>query len=63
MMSNRERMDFVIWAEPLFPKFTTKPALYERAVAEWEVEKRIRAYEDQGMTRGDAQGVVEAEMM
>lgn len=31
---------------------------------DWEdYERRVRAYEDEGMTRSDAQGVVEAEMM
>lgn len=34
------------------------------AKVDWdEYERRVQAYEDAGMTRGDAQGVVEAEMM
>ena len=28
-----------------------------------EYEQRVQAYEDEGMTRSDAQGVVEAEML
>ena len=42
--------------------------LYEQYVAslsveEQEYERRVQAYENEGMCRSDAQGVVEAEMM
>jgi hypothetical protein len=58
-MSNVEIFEFSLWAKNIFPGFTTDPVLYAAAQAEWEVEKQIRALEEEGMTRSDAQAAVE----
>ena len=60
-MDNIERMDFVIWASPLFPNFTTNYRMSQRALIAWDLEKRIRALQAKGCTRGDAQGIVEVD--
>lgn len=56
-----EQHDFETWATPLFPGMSTNGDLYQKALAEWSIEKRIRALEAQGASRSDAQGIVEAE--
>jgi hypothetical protein len=61
MMSNVERMDFVIWASPLFPGFTTNYEVSQKALIAWDMEKKIRALEAKGCTRSDAQGIVEVD--
>ena len=42
MMTNRERMDFVIWAGPRFPGFTTNYQQARLAEIGWDLEKRLR---------------------
>ena len=40
-MTNVERMDFVIWASPKYPRFTTD---YRTAVqARWDYRKHLRS--------------------
>ena len=52
--------NFTEWARRLFPGFDTDPQVHAHALAEWSVELQIRALVDEGISRGDAQAVVEA---
>lgn len=61
MIADQEKNDFSNWASLLFPEYSTNSEINALAETEWEIEKRVRALEEEGMTRGDAQGVVEAE--
>ena len=45
-MSNVERMDFVIWATPRFPGFTTNYEQARLAEIGWALEKRLRSLVD-----------------
>ena len=45
-MTNRERMDFVIWAGPRFPNFTTNYEQSQLALIAWDLEKKLRGLVD-----------------
>jgi hypothetical protein len=56
-----EQQAFEAWATPMFPGLLIDEVIQKQALDQWAIEKRTRALEAQGITRSDAQGIIEAE--
>lgn len=63
MLNDQDLVDFIAWAERVFPGYTSNHDIWTRAQSDWVTEKRVRALEAEGISRSDAQAVIEAEDM